>query len=137
VQRLGVLFDIDELGGGFYGLEAYKILFSAMDTRELAGCLLLDGDTNATLAGKANVYCIAVETLDSSRLVAVRRALSQSTAKGLLPAATRFMEDAPVHNEPLVRAGCVGPSGELVGDDVGWVRQAWEATREFHPGNAQ
>jgi len=137
VQRLGVLFDIDELGGGVYGFEAYRIFFSAVDTRELAGCLLLDGDTNETLAGKANLYCIAVETFDPSRLVAVRRALSQSTGKGLLPAAARFMDDAEAQTQPLVLTARVGLGGELVGDNIGWAGQAWEETRELHTGNAR
>jgi hypothetical protein len=74
-----------------YGYDAYKIFFDAIDTRLLSGCSLSDGDTNATLAGRANQYCIAVESLDASKIVTVKNALNKSNAKGLLPPASRFL----------------------------------------------
>jgi hypothetical protein len=100
MDKLGILFDIGDLEGGLYGYAAYQIFFGAVDTRQLAGCTLSDGDTNATLAGRANQYCVAVEALDASKIAAVRSAMSRSDAKGLLPPASRFLESALASTSP-------------------------------------
>jgi len=83
--QIGILFDIDELGGGWYGYASYKIFFGALDTGLLLGCSLRDGDTNETLQGSARQCCISVEFPDESKVDALKNALSNSTAKGLLP----------------------------------------------------
>jgi hypothetical protein len=132
MPQLGILFDIDELGGGLYGYEAYKILFGVIDTARLAGCALSDGDTNATLAGRANQYCIAVDSLDASKIAAVKSAFGASNAKGLLSLPSRFLSDAAVRNEPLVLAAHIDLAGKLVHCKTGWVMQAWEESRERH-----
>ncbi len=124
MPKLGILFDIEELGGGLYGMAAYKVLFSAIDTRRLAGCALSDGDTNETLSGRANHYCIAVDAPDGSQISLVRQTLSRSNAKGLLPLPSRFLEDAQVQSEPLVAAAQVTATGEIVGG--GWISAAWK-----------
>jgi hypothetical protein len=49
MPKIGILFDIDELENGLYGYAAYKVFFAALDSRQIAGCTLSDGDTNATL----------------------------------------------------------------------------------------
>ena len=125
MPMLGILFDIDELGGGLYGYAAYQILFNAVDTRELAGCDISDGDTAATLAGRANHYCIAIGSPDPSKLALVKSALATCDVKGLLPPESRFLEDAEAAREPLVLAGSFTTSGELVGCTMGWIRAAW------------
>lgn len=35
MAKIGVLFDIDELGGSLYGYQAYEIFFAAVDTSNL------------------------------------------------------------------------------------------------------
>jgi hypothetical protein len=134
--KIGILFDIDALGSGLYGYAAYQIFFEAIDTQQLAGCSLSDGDTRATLAGRANQYCIAVESLDASKIAAVKDALGRSDAKGLLPLASRFVETAQLAGEPLVAAARINAAGELVGDRAGWVTAAWKKSREKHSGPA-
>ena len=136
--KIGVLFDIDELGGGLYGYEAYKIFFSAVDTRELAACILSDGDTNATLFGNARQYCIAVQSwLYPEQVDAVRNALSASQAKGLLPLSARFLSDSAAGAEPLVIAGRIDSQGNLLDCHTGWMKEAWEKTRGLHAGPAK
>jgi hypothetical protein len=82
MPKIGILFDIDELENGLYGYAAYKVFFAALDSRQIAGCTLSDGDTNATLTGQANQYCIAVEALDHSTIANIKNALSKTNPKG-------------------------------------------------------
>src|SRR5512135_39388 len=115
MAKIGVLFDIDELGGSLYGYQAYEIFFAAVDTSQLAACLLSDGDTNATLFGNARQYCIALESLlDDKQIDYVRNALAACPAKGLLPLSSRFLVDSEVVREPLVLCGRIDATGKLV-----------------------
>jgi serine/threonine protein kinase len=132
LPEIGILFDIDELGDDLYGYAAYKIFFEAVDTRQFAECSLSDGDTNATLSGQANQYCIAIEAPFASQITEVKNALSQSNAKGLLPRSSRFLEDALVRDEPLVFAGRINFAGDLVGCQTSWVFGAWQKSRAKH-----
>lgn len=130
MSQIGILFDIDELGGGFYGYASYKIFFGAFDTSQLLGCSFRDGDTNATLQGHARQCCIAVEFPEQSKIDAVKNTLSGSIAKGLLPTSSRFLEDALVRQEPLVFAGRISSAGELTHCDTVWIMKAWQETRQ-------
>jgi hypothetical protein len=135
MPRLGILFDIDELDGGDYGYAAYKVFFDAVDTRQIAGASLSDGDTNATLAGEARHYCIAVDSFDLSNLATVEKALSKSDAKGLLPISSRFVEEVLLRHEPLVQAAYIDAIGGLVERRPGWLKAAWTETRKRHEGS--
>jgi hypothetical protein len=132
MPSLGILFDIDDLESGLYGYAAYKIFFENVDTCQLPGCSLSDGDTNATLSGAANQYCIAVESLDASKIALVKNAISKSNAKGLLLLPSRFLEDDLIHSEPLVLATQINATGDLVGCQTGWVTSAWQESRKKH-----
>jgi hypothetical protein len=134
MYKIGILFDIDELDSGLYGYTAYQIFFRLVDTRQLAGCTLSDGDTHATLTGHVNQYCIAVESFDASKITIVKNAFSRSNAKGLLPLPSRFVESTLVSREPLVTAAHINAAGELVGCKTGWVTEAWQENREKQQG---
>ncbi len=125
MPTVGILFDIDELGG-VYGLAAYRSLFGALDKVHLRGCSLKDGDTNATLVGRARKYCIAVESYDPSQLAAIVDILSTSTAKGLRPLVDRFLYEERVRHEPLVRAARISARGQLAECHNDWLRAAWD-----------
>jgi hypothetical protein len=137
MAKLGILFDIDALGGGLYGYAAYKVLFSAIDSRQLAGCTLYDGDTNATLRGGARQYCIALDSSNPRVLDLAKRVIAESKEPGLLSAAARFMTDATVRSEPLVLATSINSSGELVGCKTGWVTSAHKESVEKWRTTAQ
>jgi hypothetical protein len=128
MNRIGILFDIGVLGEGFYGYEAYKILFAAVDTRQLAGCSLSDGDTNATLRGGANQYCIAIQSHDAAQIDLVKSAMSKSGTKALLPLSERFMDEFALQGEPLVQAAHIDQSGHIVNCPTTWIVEAWEKT---------
>ena len=129
---LGVLFDIHklQLQSSLYGQAAYRALFEAIDTRQLAGCSLLDGDTRATLGGSANHYCIAIDSISPDQAAAIKKALEESHEPALLPVDSRFLDAAQAGREPLVRAAEINAQGELVNCTTFWVIQAWKAAQE-------
>lgn len=129
MARICVLFDIDELEGGLYGYEAYKIFFAALDSREIAGCMISDGDTSATLLGRSHQYCIAVDG-PPEMLEVVKKALGKFKARGLLPPNERFEEDPQAGRQPLVTSCYVGGQGQLLNCSTSWVTAAWEKAQE-------
>jgi len=132
---LGILFDIDALGSSQYGMAAYRILFSHVDHLQLRGARFRDGDTRATLSRRANVYCIAIESIDPAVTMHVAERLSSATDRGLLPSETRLLRDpAAVRSEPLVRSGAVNDQGEFIVDnDSFWVERVWKEARDAAP----
>ena len=127
ISEIGILFDIDELGGGFYGYSAYKILFSHLDPQELTACSLWDGDTQETLAGRARLYCIAIQSLDPSKTEYARQVFAGCTDKGLLAPGNRFIEGNVTRRHPLVLAGQVDLAGNLVVKKGSMIGKGWVA----------
>lgn len=115
MHEIGVLFDIERLGS-FYGRAAYRILFESLDPQRLKGCSLHDGDTNATLMGRANLYCVAIRCSEPATLEYIREALSVRQDEGLPPVHRRFLTGAVTAREPLVHAGDVNKAGHLIVD---------------------
>jgi len=123
--EIGVLFDIDGLGGDFYGYSAYRVLFRTLDPKRLAGSTILDGDTTATLAGRDRTYCVAFQGVDSSQANYIRDAISRSDEEGLRPRGSRLAEGVVTKHHPLVVAGRVDGEGRLVVPEGGLVHQDW------------
>lgn len=113
VAELGILFNIDDLGGGFYGWHAYKIIFAALDPEKLTGCTLYDGDTTETLQGGARDFCIAIQGLDAAKLTYVREMMAARNDTGLLPVGKRFIEGNITQQHPLVLEGEIDGAGKL------------------------
>jgi hypothetical protein len=125
--EVGVLFDIDGLGGGYYRYSAFSVLFKRLDPMRLTGCTLLDGDTSETLARNANTYCVAFQSVDPAQAGYIREALRDCDDEGLLPTSSRFVEGAVTGRHPLVVAGRIDGAGRLVvregeGIGEGWVK---------------
>lgn len=121
---VGVLFDIDALGGGFYGAAAYQWLFSAIGRARqslLAGAMLFDGDTNTTLAGNARLYCIAAAGSDGERIAGIRACVARAHI-GLLGLP---YEGPGLRDEPLVLAVRFDADGCIAWCDTPWVIAAW------------
>lgn len=125
VYEIGILFDIDALGGGLYGWQAYKILFGSLDPQRLMGCSFHDGDTNATIYQGANLYCIAIRSSDPLTIDYVRDALSARTDDGLLTLNRRFIEGDITSQEPLVHAGEVNGAGDLIVPPEDMIQPSW------------
>lgn len=126
MSQIGVLFDIDDLGGGMYGYAAYRLLFETLGRDTLVECGLSDGDTSETLSGSARHYCIAIETNDAVKCAAIRQTIRQSDAVGFVATGSRLIEGDTVSRHPLVQAGRIDSTGQLSGCDTAWIATAWK-----------
>jgi len=126
MSQIGVLFDIDDLGGGSYGYAAYKLLFDTLGTDLLRECELSDGDTSETLCGSARHYCIAIETGDAAKRDAIQQAVLRSKNFGFVAVGSRIIEGDAVSRHPLVQAGFIDSAGQIKGCDTAWIVTAWQ-----------
>lgn len=105
-KKIGVVFDIDALGG-IYGYSAYKIFFKNLDPLRMGHFNIFDGDTKGSLYGNDNQYCIAVQTRDPGVIDYVKDTMSKADDEGLAPLNQRFIEDPAIEAELLVYAADV------------------------------
>lgn len=102
MAEIGIVFDIDELGGGMYGSEAFKIFYKNLDPSQMSNFSIYDGDTNSTLMGKDRFYCIAVKSMDEATISYVEKVMGEASDKGLAPLSKRFIKGNVTSSEPLV-----------------------------------
>ena len=119
MKGIGVVFDIDALGGGFYGSQAWRIFMRQLPPENITGCSLREGDTNETLNGSRREFCISIfgAGLDVEM---VKKAFTDSSEKGLAALNRRFIISPKLDSEPLVEAGMIDSVGRLVQDE--WSR---------------
>ena len=115
MPTLGIRFDIEKAGGGYYGMTCWEVFWRVVDVKKLAGALLCEGDTNATLQDKENVYCLAIQSTNANILREIRAALESSPEFNKVASSPRFIENEQVWREPLPDRGRVDASGSLVG----------------------
>jgi uncharacterized RDD family membrane protein YckC len=127
VPAMGIQFDIGKAGDGAYGFECWKVFWRSVEPQRLAGGILYEGDTNATLYGRANVFCIAVQCRDRRTLDAVRASLEGSADYQRVAATPRFLSDAEVMREPLPVAARIDGAGNLA--DGYWAKAGLDAVR--------
>ena len=125
---LGVRFDIGKIESSVYGYECWKALWSAVDPAELAGAMLFEGDTAATLSGSENVFCVVFQHLDASVLENAKAKFAASPAVARIAAMPMFVEGDEVVREPLVDTGILDHAGNL-GGRPGFNRDALKAAR--------
>ena len=117
---LGVQFDIQRVKSGSYGAACWKVFWSIVDPRDIAGASLFEGDTNESMQGGRDVYCLAVQTLDTDALARLKHLLTRSDEYKKVCATPMFLEGQRCIAEPLPSAGKLDGFGQLVGD-------AWNA----------
>jgi hypothetical protein len=133
MPAIGVRFDIDKMGGGYYGFACWKIFWRAIDPQALAGVFLHEGDTAATLAGLERIFCLAIQSSDAAVIGRVRTALAASEEFKAVCASPMFVEGRPCARERLPEAGRIDLSGDLLGatdasrSALGAVREEREA----------
>jgi hypothetical protein len=120
-SSLGIRFDIDKVkskssGLYGYGVESWKVFWQAIDSQKLKGVTLFEGDTSATLSGRENVYCIAVQA-NSNTLNEIKTALEQNAEFQQVAASTQFIEEGGLAGEPFMNAGQVDLMGNYVGEE--------------------
>lgn len=110
---IGVVFNIDDLGSADYGSQAWQLFMKRLDPTQLGSCILVEGDTAATLRGKANEFCIGIygPTLD---LNYVRTTFENLDDLGLAPFHRRFIEKLALDEQPLPLKGHIDHLGRLI-----------------------
>ncbi len=116
---IGIVFDIEGLGGGFYGNRAWRLFMKHFKPDRLGVCILLEGDTAATLSGQANEFCIGIygPNLD---LNYIRETIESLDEPGLAPMHRRFIEKLALDMQPLPIRGNIDAFGCLVTEQ--WTR---------------
>lgn len=121
------MFDIEGLGGGVYGAQAWRLFMRTVKPSQIVSCSLREGDTNATLRGSANQFCIAVggPSLDTAK---IRSLFMERDDKGLAPKPLRFIMSPQLASEPLVHVGTIDSAGRLGVDE--WSRSFHDRCRD-------
>jgi hypothetical protein len=126
LPAVGVRFDIKKVNASAYGLECWKVLWRSLRPNDLKGAFLFEGDTAATLAGKEDVYCLGIQSIDANIVERVKRALSKSEGYQRVAATPMFVDGAACVKEPLVEAGQIDQLG-AIGGKPGWAKPGYEA----------
>lgn len=119
MKAIGIVFDIDKLGGGFYGDTAWRIFMRNLRPERIMPCGLREGDTNESLRGNRREFCIAVFGVGVDTHV-VEEAFQNCSDTGLAEPSRRFIRSPRLDSEPLRLAGMVDSQGRLVDDE--WSR---------------
>jgi hypothetical protein len=129
MPNIGVRFDIDKAGGGYYGFTCWKTLWRAISPEEIGVASLYEGDTAATLNGQERVFCIAVQSMNAGAIQKVKEALNRDEAFRGVCATRMFVEGSSCAAEPLPDAGRIDADDNLVGD-AGASRSALGAVKK-------
>ena len=124
---IGVVFDIDGLAGGYYGYLAWQLLMKNLDPKQLCASILVEGDTEATLNGQANEFCIGIYGLMLD-LDYIRETFGSVDDPGLAPVHRRFIEKLALDGQPLPIRGHIDAFGRLVTEH--WTRTDHDLCKE-------
>lgn len=125
LQGIGVVFNIDELGGGFYGFKVWKLFMKHLDPLRLAGVTIVEGDTKSTIKNRAREFCIAVLGGDTEY---IRTTFANLDEKGLAPKNRRFIEKSQLASEPLTIRGRIDTYGRF--ETESWTRVDHDLCKE-------
>ena len=116
---IGIVFDIEALGGGYYGYQAWRIFMKHIDQKKITNTIIKEGDTNNTLHGRENDFCITIygPLLDCDYIYEAFAAL---TDQGLAPTYKRFIVQPQLSQEPLPIRGTIDLDGYFIADE--WLR---------------
>jgi hypothetical protein len=129
MPTIGARFDIEKAGSGYYGFTCWKVFWQAINPEEIGVASLYEGDTAATLNGRENAFCIAVQSLDSRAIVKIKTALTESEQFKQVCANPMFVEGLSCAAEPLPDAGRIDANGNIVGDAYA-SRSAYDAVKK-------
>ncbi|MGA2514742.1 MAG: hypothetical protein ABSG37_14180 [Candidatus Limnocylindrales bacterium] len=129
MPTIGIRFDIEKAGGGYYGFACWRVFWQTLNPEDIGVASLYEGDTAATISGRENVFCIAVQSFDSGAIAEIETALTRSEAFKCVCATPMFVEGPSCVAEPLPDAGRIDAEGNLVGD-AGASRSALGAVKK-------
>lgn len=119
--RLGIRFDIARTDSGYYGGVCWRAFWKAVSIEWLRSSTLCHGDTNATLTGSENVYCIAIKwDLGAPHVDEVMAAMRASPEYQAIAATPAFVVGPTVDREPL-------PTETLVDAELNLTGESWHA----------
>ncbi len=124
-----VYFDIDQLGGGVYGLTAGRAIGKAIPPSMMEGMEISSGDSSATLNGSANEYVICMSGSAESITAIKEKLNSEPEIKNLLSSSGISQT---VSKEQLVQDGTVKngefiiPDGKSASFCAAGFRDAWK-----------
>ncbi|XES76677.1 MAG: cell envelope integrity protein TolA [Candidatus Bathyarchaeia archaeon] len=118
IPTIGIRFDIDKVNRGYYGYTCWKIFWQAIDPSQIIGATLYNGDTEATLNRRENVFCLAVQSYDSGIIERVKTGLSGSEELRKVAANPMFVEGSKCWGEPLPEEGRIDSEGNLAGNGM-------------------
>jgi hypothetical protein len=131
---IGILFDIDKLGGGYYGYKAWQIFMRHVSSDELPACILVEGDTLAERGPLANLFCIGIYGLTTD-LRKIRERFEELDEPGLAAMPARTVEKAVLDNLPLPTRSSIDAFGRMTADR--WTRVdhdlCWESGWAYAP----
>ena len=115
-DSIGLRFDISKVDDSKcgYGEACWKIFWQAVDLKILAGAILRDGDSNATLEHNENVYCLSITWPTSGRASDVRKMLEKFEPYKQVAANPNFIDAGQLVKEPLVDDGMIDLAGHFV-----------------------
>ncbi len=115
------------LEGNLYGRAAWRIFMKIIHPRQITPCILFDGDTELTLQGHQNEFCIAVYGSDLD-WEALRHKVLESSDYGLAPFHRRLVEKVALDRQPLVPFGRIDGMGRLITEL--WTRREHDLCKE-------
>ena len=101
-NEIGILFDIDRLGDGFYSIKAFNIFFENIDHENVSIFFIYDGDTIETLSGDDNKYCIAVQSSYPETISYIKDVFTKLDDECLADLSERFIEGDVTSRHPFV-----------------------------------
>ena len=128
-------FDIDKINSGSYGETCYKVVFRTVPHRRLLGCMLLLGDSQATLRGRENV-CVIGFWASLPQLELISQSLSKSLDFKSVCAndPLQLCEDDIYHDkEPIVPDGFMTIDGIRIPEGEGdstWAKITYDNLKQ-------
>ena len=125
---IGACFDKAKATSGSYGQEFWKIVWGAIDPTDLFAFAFWEGDTDDTLSGNADIYCIAFQNPIATDVDRIAAALQSYKPFQKVAADPMFIVGGQCTSEPLDSAGMM-ESGWRFTDDASNPRRALAALK--------
>jgi hypothetical protein len=109
-NALGILFDVNKIKSGGYGIESWKIFWRLIQGKELyAKLLLYEGD----LMNNDTIFCIGVLAFDQKVLDQIKQLFQDCDEFQRVAANPYFIAGSSVKKEPLPQAGVIDELGNF------------------------
>lgn len=115
MKSIGIIFNIDELGGGIFASKAWRIVMKTIDQEKILSCVLSEGETLDSLQGGTREYCICITGFNLD-VDYISNAFLQDVELGFTKNKHRI-QLGNLDSEPLIETGKIDDLGQLVQDE--------------------